>query len=361
MSSYAPMKELLAQLAAGDPLSAEQAIDAFEQIMTGQATHAQTAAMLALMHQRGATVDELVGAATVMRRKAVPVNVPDGLTVIDTCGTGGDHAGTFNISTAAAIVVAGAGRPHDVAVAKHGNKSVTSNSGSNQVLEALGVKIQVSEDTLTQCLDEAGLCFCFAPAHHPAMKYAAPIRAELGFRTIFNMVGPLTNPAGAKRQLIGVYASHFTMLVAEALARLGSERAMVVHGRIPDADGTHIDGLDELSTAGPSQLSTLFNGQMRTEEITPDALGLSYSHPSALRADGPESSAKLIRTVLAGEHGPAHDIVCLNAAAALVVADLAGDLTEGLERAVEAIESGAAQQALDQLVAITTADATAVG
>ncbi|MFW6060033.1 MAG: anthranilate phosphoribosyltransferase, partial [Phycisphaeraceae bacterium] len=270
-------------------------------------------------------------------------------------------AGTFNISTAAALVVAGAGRPHDVAVAKHGNKSVTSNSGSNQVLEQLGVKIQVSDETLAQCLDEAGLCFCFAPAHHPAMKYAAPIRAELGFRTIFNMVGPLTNPAGATRQLVGVYASHFTSLVAEALKRLGSERAIVVHGRIPDADGTHIDGLDELSTAGPSQLSSLFNGQVRTEELAPDALGLSYSHPSALRVDSPEASAALVRGVLAGGHGPARDIVCLNAAAALVVADLAGDLSEGLERAAEAIDSGAAREALERLVAITTADATPVG
>jgi len=356
------MKHLLGQLAAGQPLSQDDAIEAFELIMTGEATHAQTAAMLAMMQLRGLTVDELVGAATVMRRKAVPVDVPEGLTVIDTCGTGGDHAGTFNISTAAALVAAGAGRAHNVAVAKHGNKSVTSSSGSSQVLETLGVNIQVNDKTLVRCLDDAGLCFCYAPSHHPAMKYAAPIRAELGFRTIFNLVGPLTNPAGAKHQLVGVFSSELTAPLAEALGQLGAEHAMVVHGRIPGADGAHVDGLDELSTAGPTQVSTVTRGEVQTQHVNPDALGLSFSHPSALRADTPEDSAKVIRRVLDGEHGPPREIVCLNAGAALVVAGLAEDLSEGLQRAAEAIDNGAARHALRKLVEITTADdATPVG
>ena len=355
------MKDLLAQLAAGQPLSQDDATRAFEQIMTGEATHAQTAALLAMIQQRGPTVDELVGAATVMRRKAVPVSVPDGLRVIDTCGTGGDHAGTFNISTAAGLVAAGAGHPHGIAVAKHGNKSVTSSSGSSQVLETLGVKLQVSDDTLARCLEDAGLCFCYAPSHHPAMKYAAPIRAELGFRTIFNLVGPLTNPAGAARQIVGVFASELTAPMAETLNQLGTEHALVVHGRIPGHNGTHIDGLDELSTAGPTQMSTVIDGQVHTEQLAPDAVGLSYSHPSALRAESPDQSAAIIQRVLGGETGPARDIVCLNAGAALVVADLAADLVEGMTRAAAAIDDGSAQRALQRLIEITTADATPVG
>ncbi|MEX0654955.1 MAG: anthranilate phosphoribosyltransferase [Phycisphaeraceae bacterium] len=355
------MKHLLAQLVAGNPLTPDQAVEAFELIMTGQSTPAQTGALLAMIEQRGATVDELAGAATVMRQKVRCVDVPAGLRVIDTCGTGGDHAGTFNISTAAALVAAGAGLPHGVAVAKHGNRSVTSNSGSSQVLEALGVKLQVTPDTLGRCLEEAGLCFCFAPAHHPAMKHAAPIRAELGFRTMFNVLGPLTNPAGATRQLIGVFTTDMTKPIAAVLQRLGAEHAMVVHGQIPDDDGQHVDGLDELSTCGPSQISEVRDGKVKTYEIDPDDLGLSYSHPKALKADSPDASAALIRKLLAGEPGPPRDIVILNAAAALVVADLAADLAEGLEQAVESIDTGAAKQALDHLVEITTADPTPVG
>ncbi|XAL98145.1 anthranilate phosphoribosyltransferase [Phycisphaeraceae bacterium D3-23] len=351
------MKPLLAQLVDGQPLSETQAIDAFDQIMSGKAQPTQTAALLALIAQRGATVDELVGAATVMRRKAANVAVPKGLTAIDTCGTGGDHAGTFNISTAAAIVAAGAGRPMNICVAKHGNKSVTSKSGSSQVLSALGVHLTADGDTLTRCLSEAGICFCFAPQHHPAMKHAGPVRADLGFRTLFNLVGPLTNPAGAQRQVMGVFRPQLTDLIAKVLHRLGAIHAMVVHGSIPDADGTHADALDELSTCGPSRVTTLLGGRIITNELDPTELDLSLGHPSALRAEGPEQSAKIIADVLAGGGSAAREIVALNAAAALVVAGVADDLADGLQLAFAALDDGSAKQALDTLIQITNEDA----
>ena len=352
------MKQLLAQLADGQTLTTDQAYQAFDWVMTGESTPAQTGALLSLIRQRGATVDEIVGAARVMREKATPVKVPKGLTAIDLVGTGGDHAKTFNISTAASLVAAAAARPHDVAVAKHGNKAVTSNSGSSQVLESLGVKLLVKPETLTQSLDEAGICFCFAPAHHPAMKYAAPIRAELGFRTIFNILGPLTNPAGATRQVLGVFAPGLTLTLADVLMKLGCDHAMVVHGQLPGHTDETPGALDELSTCGPSQISHLKGDQLKTYEVDPTTLGLPISHPEALHADDSAQSAKIIQELLAGTHGPARDIVCLNAAAALVVADIAEDLVEGLERATDTIDSGDAQKALDTLVKITQADPT---
>jgi anthranilate phosphoribosyltransferase len=352
------MKQTLQQLVQGQSLTAEQAHAVFDLIMTGQSTPAQTGALLAMIQQRGPSVDEIVGATRVMRERVTRVAVPDGLTAIDLVGTGGDHARTFNISTAASLVAAAAARPHNVTVAKHGNKAVTSNSGSSQVLRTLGVKLMVKPETLTKCLSEAGICFCFAPAHHPAMKYAAPIRADLGFRTIFNILGPLTNPAGAKRQVLGVYAPSLTMTLANVLNKLGCEHAMVVHGQIPSNTGQAHGTLDELSTCGPSQISHVKAGQIKTYEVDPTTLGLPLSHPEALHADGPDQSAGIIRKLLDGAHGPARDIVCLNAAAALVVADIAEDLVDGLERAAAAIDSGEAKQALDTLVALTQADPT---
>ena len=351
------MQPLLAQLVDGQPLDQAQAIDAFDQVMSGKAQPTQTAALLAMIAQRGATVDELVGAATVMRRKAAKVTAPPGLTVIDTCGTGGDHAGTFNISTTAAIVAAAAGRPMGVCVAKHGNKSVTSRSGSSQVLDALGVNLMASGDTHTRCLDEAGICFCYAPRHHPAMKHAAPVRADLGFRTLFNLVGPLTNPAGAQRQVMGVYQPALTERLARVLHRLGAIHAMLVHGSIPDADGRHADALDELSTCGPSRVTTLLGDEITTRELDPTELGLSLSLPSALRADGPEASAKIIRQVLAGEGGAAREIVALNAAAALVVAGVADDLEDGLQLAFQSLDDGSAQRSLESLCLISNEQA----
>lgn len=352
------MKDLLAQLVQGQALSAVQAVDAFDQIMSGQAQPTQTAALLAMIQQRGATVDELVGAATVMRSKAAKVTVPKGLTAIDTCGTGGDHAGTFNISTASAIVAAGAGRPLDLCVAKHGNKSVTSNSGSSQVLDTLGVKLAVSGETLTKCLDEAGICFCFAPAHHPAMKHAGPVRADLGFRTLFNLVGPLTNPAGAPRQIMGVFSPQLTDMIGEVLLKLGSIHAMVVHGQMPDVDGdgVHQGGVDELSTCGPSRLSIVRDGKVVTAELDPTDLGLSLGHPSALLADGPEQSAQIITDILAGQDGAPREIVALNAAAALTVGGVAESIEEGLGLAFDAIDTGKAKAALDALIELTNQD-----
>ncbi|MEM6504442.1 MAG: anthranilate phosphoribosyltransferase [Planctomycetota bacterium] len=352
------MKDLLSQLVKGQPLSAEQAVDAFDQIMSGNAQPTQTAALLAMIQQRGATVDELVGAATVMRNKAAKVTVPSGLTAIDTCGTGGDHAGTFNISTASAIVAAGAGRPLGLCVAKHGNKSVTSNSGSSQVLGTLGVKLAVSTKTLTNCLDQAGICFCFAPAHHPAMKHAGPVRADLGFRTLFNLVGPLTNPAGAPRQVMGVFGPQLTDMIAEVLLKLGSIHAMVVHGQMPDVDGAgaHQGGLDELSTCGPTRVSTVRDGAVATTEQDPTDLGLSLGHPTALLADGPEQSAQIITDTLAGKDGPPREIVALNAAAALVVGGVADSLEDGLSMAFDAIDDGKAKAALDAMIELTNAD-----
>ena len=347
------MKDLLAQLVTGTPLTQEQAVDAFEQIMTGQAQATQTAALLAMIQQRGATVDELVGAATVMRDKAARVTVPRGLTAIDTCGTGGDHSGTFNISTASAIVAAGAGRAQGLCVAKHGNKSVTSNSGSSQVLDTLGVRLAVDGDTLTKCLDQAGICFCFAPAHHPAMKHAGPVRADLGFRTLFNLVGPLTNPAGAKRQVMGVFSPQLTDMIGQVLVRLGAIHAMVVHGLMPDTDGVHSDALDELSTCGPSRVSTVLDGKVTTTELDPTDLNLSLGHPSALHADSPEQSAQIITDILAGKNGAPREIVALNAAGALVVGGVAESIAQGLTMCFDAIDNGNAKAALDALIELT--------
>lgn len=352
------MKSILAQLVTGQTLTVEQAYRAFDLIMTGQSTPAQTASLLSLIQQRGAVVDEIVGAAQVMREKATKVTVPDGLTAIDLVGTGGDHAQTFNISTAASLVAAAIVRKHGVVVAKHGNKAVTSNCGSSQVLQTLGVKLRVKPDTLTRCMDEAGICFCFAPAHHPAMKHAAPIRADLGFRTIFNILGPLTNPAGATRQVIGVFKAGLTVTLSNVLMKLGCEHAMVVHGQFPSPTGQAHGVLDELSTCGPSQISHVKGDQIKTYEVDPTTLGMPLSHPKGLHADGPDQSAKIIRDLLGGAHGPARDIVCLNAAAALVVADIVEDLIDGIELATDAIDTGGAQAALNKLVEITQADPT---
>ncbi len=337
------MRDLLTQLLAGRPLSRAQTVTAFHAIMSGQAEAVQVAALLALIQQRGPSVDEIAGAAQVMRQMATPVVVPPGLTAIDTCGTGGDHSSTFNISTAAALVVAGAGRPRGLCVAKHGNRSITSQSGSSQVLEALGMKLEVTGETLTRCLDEAGLCFCFAPAHHPAMKHAMPIRRALGVPTLFNVLGPLTNPAGARRQLMGVFDPHLTQTLARVLGELGAEHALVVHGQ----------GVDELVTWGTSQLSQWRDGKLTTMEIDPVHLGLAPAKLEQVQVADVAGSAAVIRQVLAGAPGAARDLVCLNAGAALWAGGVAEDLSAGLELARAALDSGAAQRALDTLVTLT--------
>jgi len=347
----AAMKTLLATLVAGHTLSVDQTVEAFEQIMTGQATPAQVGALLAMIESRGATVDELVGAARVMRSKVTPIDVPAGMALIDTCGTGGDHTPTFNVSTTAALVAATVGRPQGVGVAKHGNRTVTRTSGSSQGLEALGVKLDVPPATLSNCLDEVGFCFCFAPAHHPAMKHAMPVRLDLGFRTMFNLLGPLTNPAGASRQVMGVFDPALTEPIANVLKELGSARAIVVHGY---KGATHdAGGFCELSVSGPTRISELRDGEVATYDVHPSKGGLTISRLDDVLVDNPQASAEMIGRVLDGEAGAARDIVCLNAAAALLAAGVVDDLSAGVQRAAEAIDSGAARATLDRLVALT--------
>ncbi|MHC4996976.1 MAG: anthranilate phosphoribosyltransferase, partial [Planctomycetota bacterium] len=334
----------LTRLLAGEPLTEDQSYRAFTTIMGGHASDAQIGALLTAVAMRpdGPAVDELVGAARAMRDVAVPVAVPEGVDVIDTCGTGGVHGVTFNVSTAAAIIAAGAG----ATVAKHGNRSVTSRSGSSQVLEALGVNLTGDSDTLTRCLAEARLCFCFAVNHHPAMRHAIGPRRELGFRTIFNLLGPLTNPAGAKRQLLGVASLDLTEKMARALQRLGAVKAFVMHG----------DNQDDLATTGPTQITTLADGALQTDTITPEQFGLKRASLDDLQIESIEDSANKIRALLDGETGPRRDIATLNAAAALYVADIAQDLTEGLTLANAAIDSRQAKNVLDTLVEITNAN-----
>ena len=344
------IKPILAELAASRILSEEAAFRAFECVMGGEATEAQIGALLTGLTvrvddsgHRGPTVEEITGAARAMRSHAVMISVPDGIDPVDTCGTGGDSSGTFNISTVAAFIAAGAG----VKVAKHGNRSVTSKSGSSQVLEALGVNLKATPDVLSRCLEEAGICFCFAPAHHPAMKYAAPVRQQLGFRTIFNVLGPLTNPAGARRQVMGVFDAGLTEPIARVLMNLGSEHVMVVHGLIPGG------GLDEISTIGPTRITEAKGGELKTTQVEPGELGVAAADVAELRVDSVEESAGVIKRVLDGEKGAAREIAAINAAAAIVVAGNAGDLREGFGLALEAIDSGAAKGAMERLVGVS--------
>jgi anthranilate phosphoribosyltransferase len=305
--------------------------------MDGAWTESQVAGLLVAMAAKGETADEIAGAAQAMREHAVPIHT-GGAEVIDTCGTGGTGLRTFNISTAAALVAAGAGAK----VAKHGNRTSTRPSGSADVLSALGVNIEADAPTVERCLAEAGVCFCFAVRCHPAMRHAAPVRRSLGVRTIFNLLGPLTNPAGARRQLMGVFDESLTETLAGVLGTLGSLRAMVVH-----AD----DGLDEISTTAPTTISELAGGRVRTSRLDARDLGLPKARIEDLAVDSAEASARTIRAVLSGRAGPARDIAALNAAAALVVGDLAADLGAGLAMAGTSIDSGAAATALDRLIA----------
>jgi len=348
MSLTTTLREMLQTLAAGERLGHDATRQAFELIMDGAADPVQVGALLGMIQALGISEAELSAAAAVMRERATPVTVPAGRVVIDTCGTGGDHGHTFNISTAAALVAAGAGRPHGVVVAKHGNRSVTSRSGSSEVLEQLGVRLDVSAACLTRCLDEAGLAFCFAPSHHPAMKHVVPVRKALGIRTIFNLLGPLANPAGARRQLLGVFAPDLVRPLAEVLRRLGAERAIVACGQ----SGTG-GRLDEIATTGPTTIAELDRGEIREQALTPESLGLERVNLEALAADSPATSAAIIRAVLDGETGPPRQITCLNAAAALVVGGVAESLEAGLEAAGQAIDSGAAATALERLVAVS--------
>jgi anthranilate phosphoribosyltransferase len=334
--TMALMRDILLKLCARVDLTREESADAFELILSGQATEAQIGGLLVGLAAKGTTVEELVGAATVLRSKSIPIDCPSGEVILDTCGTGGDVRGTFNISTAAALIVAGAG----VKVVKHGNRSASSKSGSADVLEKLGVRLDCPPGELANCLHQANICFAFARLHNPAMKYVADARSSLGIVTIFNVLGPLINPAKAKHQLIGVFAPELTDRLATVLRDLGSERAWVVH-----AD----DGLDELSTLGPTQVSELQGGHVRTWKLDPKSLGIPYARLSDLTVSSVEESVEAIRAIFRGEKGPRRDIALLNSAAALVVAGKSADLQTALSCAAESIDSGAAMQALEKL------------
>ncbi len=331
------MRDILLKLCRREDLTRAEARAAFLHIMSGEAGDAQIGGLLIGLAAKGTTVEELVGAATVMRDKSVPIGFETDGVVLDTCGTGGDVRGTFNISTAAALIVAGAG----VKVVKHGNRSASGSCGSADVLEKLGVKLEQTSEGLRRCLEKANICFAFARAHHPAMKYVASARSSLGIPTIFNLLGPLTNPARARHQLLGVFAPELTDRLATVLRELGSERAWVVH-----AD----DGLDELSTLGPTRVSELSGGEVRSWVLEPKTLGLPYARLSDLQISSVEDSARAISSVLAGDKGPVRDICVLNSAAALVVAGAAADLPAGLRQAEAAVDSGAARSTLELLI-----------
>jgi anthranilate phosphoribosyltransferase len=331
------LKPLLAQVAAGRTLSESEAEAAFDIIMSGNATPSQMGALLMALRVRGETVDEITGAARIMRAKAVTIDAPPG--TIDTCGTGGDGSGTFNISTAAALVLAGCGVP----VAKHGNRALSSRSGSADVLTALGVNIDADMAVVRRCLWEIGIGFLMAPRHHSAMRHVGPTRVELGTRTIFNLLGPMSNPAKARRQLVGVFAPEWVVPMAEVLGRLGAERAWVVHG----------SGIDELTTAGVTKVAEFNNGRVIEFDVVPEEAGLKPARIEELKGGEPAHNAALMREVLGGSRGPLRDVVLLNSAAGLVVAGRAEGLRLGADLAAQAIDSGAAQLVLDRLVAMT--------
>jgi anthranilate phosphoribosyltransferase len=333
------LKPLLAHVAQGRSLTEAQAEAAFEIIMSGNATPSQIGAFLMALRVRGETVEEIAGAARIMRAKAVAVDAPPG--TIDTCGTGGDASGSFNISTASALVVAGCGVP----VAKHGNRALSSQSGSADVLTALGVNIEADLRVVRSCLWEIGIGFLMAPRHHSATRHVAPTRVELGTRTIFNLLGPLSSPASAPRQLVGVFAPEWVRPMAEVLGRLGLERAWVVHG----------SGLDELTTAGVTTVAALEDGMVETFEVVAEDFGLALARVEDLRGGTPQHNAGLMRDLLAGTGGPLRDIVLLNSGAALLVAGQATDLEAGIELAARSIDSGAARRVLRDLVARTNA------
>jgi anthranilate phosphoribosyltransferase len=331
-------KALLGKVATGAELTIAESASAFDRMMSGEATPSQMGALLMALRLRGETVDEITGAVTTMRAKMLTVAAPEG--AIDVVGTGGDASGSYNISTCAAFIVAGAGVP----VAKHGNRALSSRSGAADVLAALGVRIELGPEAIARCIEDAGIGFMFAPAHHPAMKHVGPTRVELGTRTIFNLLGPLSNPAGVKRQMVGVFSPQWVEPLAKVLGRLGSERALVVHGS---------DGLDEITTAGPTSVASLENGTVRTFEISPEDVGLPKADPAVLRGGDAEANATALLSVLKGEKGPYRDVAMFNAAAALMVAGRAKDLAGGMALARTSLDSGEAEGRLDRLIAVS--------
>ncbi len=342
MDTAADLRPLIAVAASGRALTTDQAEQAFDIMMSGNATPAQIGGFLMALRVRGETVAEIAGAVRAMRSKMTRIAAPDG--AIDTCGTGGDASGTWNISTGAALVVAACGVP----VAKHGNRALSSKTGAADVFAALGVNIDADMPLVERALREAGICFMMAPRHHSAMRHVGPTRVELGTRTIFNLMGPLSNPAGTKRQLIGVFAEQWLEPMACVLAELGTERAWIVHGS---------DGIDEITTTGPSEVAELNGGQVRRFKVSPEDAGLPRATAADLKGGDAAANAAAIRAMLGGQHGPYRDIVLLNAAAALVVAGKAANLRDGVGHGSKAIDAGGAHKALERLVTITNAKA----
>jgi anthranilate phosphoribosyltransferase len=333
------LRETLRKAAAGETLTEGEAERALETIMEGTAPPAATAALLTALRVRGESVPEIVGFARAMRRFAAKVDAPEG--VVDTCGTGGDAKGTINVSTSAAFVARGAG----VTIAKHGNRAATSQAGSADVLEALGANIELGPEQVGRCIEEVGLGFMFARTHHPAMKFVAPVRAELPFRTVFNLLGPLTNPAGAKRQVVGVFDRAYVRPVAEALRGLGAERALVVHGT---------DGMDEITVTDKTLVSEVGDEGVEQYEISPEDFGLARHAPDGLLGGDAHLNARILRDVLSGkETGATRDVVLLNAGAAIYVSGKAKSIEEGVRLAEESIGSGAAEKALEDFIHTT--------
>ncbi len=338
MNDMPDMKNYIAAAAGGSPLNETQAEAAFNIIMSGDATPAQIGGFLMALRVRGETVEEITGAARAMRAKCLYVEAPDD--AMDVVGTGGDATGTYNISTGAALVVAACGVP----VAKHGNRALSSKSGAADTLAALGINTDADFDLIEQSIAEAGIGFLMAPRHHSAMRHVAGARVELATRTIFNLLGPICNPAGVKRQLTGVFAREWVEPVASTLGRLGSERAWVMHGG---------DGTDELTTTGVSHVSEWNSGKVTSFEVSPEDAGLPVAKPEDLKGGDAGTNAAALRAVLAGESGAYRDVVLYNAAAALVVADKASDLEAGVEMAADAVDSGKAQASLDRMIELT--------
>jgi len=332
------VRALIGKVATGAALTREEAASAFEQVMSGEATPSQMGGLLMALRVRGETVEEITGAVSAMRAKMLRVSAPPD--AIDVVGTGGDASGSFNISTCAALIVAGAGVP----IAKHGNRALSSRSGAADVLTALGVRIDLTPDKIARCIREAGIGFMFAPAHHPAMKNVAATRVELGTRTIFNLLGPLSNPAGVRRQMVGVFSRQWTQPLAQVLKNLGAERGWVVHGS---------DALDEIRSAGPTSVAALENGTVTSFEISPEEVGLPRVKPEALRGGDAATNAKAVQDVLEGKQTPLRDVALFNAAAALVVAGKANDLKAAFRLASVSVDSGEAEGRLDRLVVVS--------
>jgi anthranilate phosphoribosyltransferase len=332
------LKSIIGKVATGATLSRDEAAIAFNAMMSGEATPSQMGGLLMALRVRGETVEEITGAVAAMRGKMLKVDAP--ANAIDVVGTGGDGSGSVNVSTCAAFIVAGSGVP----VAKHGNRALSSRSGAADVLASLGVKIDLTPESVGRCIKEVGIGFMFAPAHHPAMKNVGPTRVELATRTIFNLLGPLSNPAGVKRQMVGVFSKQWVQPLAQVLKNLGSDSVWVVHGS---------DGLDEITLTGPTSVAALENGNIRTFEVTPEDAGLTRSAPGSLKGGDADANAVALRSVLEGIPSAYRDVALLNAAAALIVAGKARDLKEGVAIGTKALDSGAAAAKLKQLVAVS--------